>query len=63
MIKVEGILEKRHTEAGLQLQEDEDFIYLSWGSKELARWSALGATRENILAEADKYLDKEAETK
>ena len=50
-------LKKSHRNAGLYLDEDEDFVYLKKDDKILAVFSAVGATIESVWMEADKYSD------
>ena len=51
------MLRKEHRRAGLYLEEDDHILCLMQGQQVLAGFSSLGATLENILLEADKYLD------
>lgn len=48
-------LKQAHREAGLSLEEDEDFLYLKRGARTLATFLA-STNLEPVLAEADKYI-------
>jgi len=50
------LLREEHRKAGMYLEEDDHCIYLVRGQQVLAEFSALGATKESIQAEADKWL-------
>ena len=63
MRTLEGILSQKHIEAGLWLREDEDLVFLWLNFRVVARWSSHGATRENIIAEADKFLEERGKEK
>ena len=54
-------LMQRHRDAGLYLDEDEDFLYLKreGGSKPLATWWALTATVAMVRDAADSILERE----
>ena len=54
---LDAVLLRRHRDAGLYLEEDEDFLYLyDRDGKRRAVFCALGATFEGIRAKADKIL-------
>ena len=50
------ILKREHRQAGLYLDDDEDFLYLKRGYKVVAIWNATKATAETVIAEADRRL-------
>ena len=52
------LLNEKHRRAGLHLEEDSWIVRLMRGQTTLARFSASGATLEEILAEADKHLEE-----
>ena len=53
-------LKPTHREAGLYLEEDEDFVYLRDGSDLLiATFHGRSATMTEIWAAADAYINKE----
>jgi len=49
-------LKPEHQQAGLHLEEDEDFVYLKRGDRILAVWLATNVTVETILHEADREI-------
>lgn len=53
------ILKPDHTRVGLFLAEDDHTVYLcvSGKTKPIARYSAPGITGEEILKDADQYLN------
>ncbi len=53
---LDRILKREHRQAGLYLDEDEDFVYLKQGDKVLGVWNATKATAETIIAAADRRL-------
>lgn len=50
-------LKKHHRQAGLYLEEDDDFVYLKKGDKALKVFSSKGVTFQDIWEEADKYVN------
>jgi hypothetical protein len=56
-----GSLAPRHRDAGLTLVEDEDFLQLKHDSQQepIAVFSSKGAKIEEIVKEADKWLEQE----
>lgn len=52
------ILTRAQKESGLTVYDDEDMVYLSYGDKVIAVWSALTASRSLIQFEAQIYLDQ-----
>jgi len=58
---LDGTLAPRHRDAGLSLVEDEHFLQLKHNSQQepLAVFSATGATIEEIIKEADRYLEQQ----
>jgi hypothetical protein len=55
MTILNNILSKAHVDAGLSLEDDEDFIYLKKDGKEVACFNIL-ATVVDILHEADQQV-------
>jgi hypothetical protein len=49
------VLKPEHREAGLYLDEDEDFVYLKHGDKTLATWYGRSVTPTQIWEAADTY--------
>jgi len=49
-------LKPEHRDAGLYLEEDEDFVYLKHGNKVEGIWYGRTVTVAKIWALADKYL-------
>ncbi|MBA7582043.1 hypothetical protein ES708_23963 [subsurface metagenome] len=52
-----AILKEEHRRQGLYLEENDHTLYLKRGQQVLARFSATGATMEEIHREADKYIE------
>ena len=54
MIQAEAILTKEHRERGFYLEDDEDFVYLKYSGKTVAKWNGRRVEETEILAEANK---------
>jgi hypothetical protein len=54
--KLNAILPYNHRQAGMSLDEDEDFLYLYHEGKRVAIWNSRAVTIIEILKEADRYL-------
>ena len=52
-----AILKEEHRRQGLYLEEDDHLLYLKRGQQTLAKFSATGATVEEIQKEADKHVE------
>jgi hypothetical protein len=52
----EAILTEEHRRQGLELREDDDFVYLLQHGKIAAVFSALAATPESLREEAERLL-------
>ena len=55
-MRLTELLKPEHRQAGLEVEDDEDFVYLKRGNKTLAIWNATKATRDVIQAEADRQM-------
>lgn len=55
-MEINHLLEARHFLSDLRLNQEEDVILLTRKGDVLAVFSAVGATLENILLEADKHV-------
>ena len=55
-MRLTELLKPEHRKAGLEVEDDEDFVYLKRGDKTLAIWNATKATRDVIQAEADRLI-------
>jgi hypothetical protein len=53
-----NILTREQESTGLFVFDDEDMVYLSYGTKVLAVWSSGGATPDIIQSETQNILDK-----
>ena len=53
---LEGALTAEQHQAGLYLEEDEDFLYLKRGDQVLALFSAVGATVASVREAAVSYI-------
>ena len=59
MRKFREILTEQQIQAGLDLEDDEDFVYLYCGKeKSPIIFSSLGATAESLRAEAEKLKEE-----
>lgn len=56
-MEINHLLKPKHYFAGMRLQESEELILLTRKGDVLATFSATGATLENILLEANKYVE------
>ena len=52
-----AILKEEHRRQGLYLEEDDHTLYLKRGHQILAKFSATGATVEEIQREANRYIE------
>ena len=58
-----GSLAPRHRDAGLSLIETgDDFLILKHDNKEIARYTVFGAKIEEIVKDADKWLNIHSST-
>jgi len=53
------LLAWRHIEKGLECCEEEDFVTLHKGDIVIARFHSTSTTPEQVILEADKYLEQE----
>jgi hypothetical protein len=56
-MRLNDILTREQEEAGLSLYDDEDAVYLQYGDRVLAVWSATKVTQALIRVKAQFYLD------
>lgn len=54
-MKIDDLLKPEHRAAGLHLEDDEDFVYLTCGDEGLAIWRS-HVKIEAILKEADRFI-------
>ncbi len=54
-MNLDYILKPEQRSAGLHLEEDEDFVYLTRDNKRLVVWHN-SVTLEKLLATADQYI-------
>ena len=54
--RLTACLKPERQQAGLYLEDDEDFVYLKRGDKMLAVWLSTNVTVETILHEADRGI-------
>ena len=50
------LLEQKHLDKGMYIEEDEHFVYLKQNGKLLAVFSSVAVTQEILVKEADKYV-------
>ncbi len=53
---INQLLQWKHVNSGINLEQTEDFLFLTCAEHKPIIMSAVGATPESILAEADNYL-------